>query len=68
MHRWTPVSVPVSARDGRTEKSCPLFVPVGNFQIQTASGWTGGLEPPDFVAARCKALEGRYPTVKYLPP
>ena len=45
-----------------------LFVPVGNFQIKTASGCTGALEPPDFNAARCKALEGVVPTVKYLPP
>ena len=45
-----------------------IFVPVGNFQIKTASGWTGGLEPPDFVAARCRELARVVATFKYLPP
>ena len=45
-----------------------IIVPVGNFQIRTASGCTGALKPPDFVAARCKALAGVHATVKYLPP
>ena len=35
----------------------PIFTPVGNFQIKTASGWTGALESPDFVPARCRELE-----------
>ena len=45
-----------------------IIVSVGNIQIRTTSGWTGGLEPPDFVAARCRELEVAAPTFKYLPP
>ena len=36
-----------------------FFVPVGNFQIRTASVWTGGLEPPDFVVTDMQRVSAR---------
>ena len=62
------VGVPMPCASAGLVLVCLIIVPVGNFQIRTASALTGGLEPPDFVFSRCKALAGVHATVKYLPP
>ena len=47
---------------------CFLIVPVGNIQIRTASGWTGGLEPPDFVVTDMQRVSGPVPHCQILTP